>query len=440
MNRVIRFLCEPGGPAVVADPYNLSRYLPRPLIEIDVLDVKLWQWLGLGLLMVVSVLIASLLMLVIRRIAGSLVKRTETTFDDRLLDRLAGPVRLLLTVLLFAVGAVFLALSIPAFRFLTRLEIVLVVLGFTWALLRLVDVSAETYLARLREHERKTLISVVPLVSRVMKFVVVAVGTIVLLQNVGFDVTGLLAGLGVGGLAVALAAQKSIANLFGGLSLVSDRPIQVGDFCKFGAEETGVVEEIGIRSTRVRTLDRTLVTIPNSVFSEMQLENFAARDRIRLHAVLGLRYETAPDQLRHVLAELRKLLVAHPMIRDKPARVRFVGFGAYSLDLEIFAYASTNDWNEFLKIREDIYLRTMDIVAASGTGFAFPSQTLYFGRDGGLDGNRSREAVSRVHAWREAGELPFPDFDENTVAAIDGTLDYPPHGSATAAASKAGPG
>jgi MscS family membrane protein len=194
----------------------------------------------------------------------------------------------------------------------------------------------------------------------------------------------------------------------------------------------GTVEEIGIRSTRVRTLDRTLVTIPNSEFSEMELENYGARDQIRLYSIIGLRYETKPDQLRHVLAGLRKLLVAHPRISESPARVRFVGFGAYSLDLEIFAYVLTNDWNEFLSIREDIFLRMIKIVRDSGTGFAFPSQTLYLGRDGGLDPEGTREAEAHVSAWREAGELPFPDFDEQTIARIDGTLDYPPHGSAVA--------
>jgi MscS family membrane protein len=194
----------------------------------------------------------------------------------------------------------------------------------------------------------------------------------------------------------------------------------------------GTVEEIGIRSTRVRTLDRTLVTVPNSEFSEIQLENFGARDRIRLYTILSLRYETSPDQLRHVLAELRKLLAAHPRVSESPARVRFTGLGAFSLDLEVFAYVLTSEWDEFLKVREDILLRMMDIVRASGTGFAFPSQTLYLGRDGGLDGERARNAEAEVRAWRAAGELPFPDFKEETIARIDGTLDYPPHGAAVA--------
>ena len=410
----------------------LGEILPSPLLEIDFLELLLWQWIALVLLVGAAVLATWILAAVINRIARSIVSRTETAVDDRLLDRLFGPFRLLLTVVLFAVGSVFLALSVPAYQFLNTLEVALAVLAFTWGLIRCVDVASELYIERLHQEERKELISVVPLASRVVKAVILALALVALLQNIGFNVTGLVAGLGVGGLAVALAAQKSIANLFGGVSLVADQPIRVGDFCKFGEDKVGTVEEIGIRSTRVRTLDRTLVTIPNSEFSEMALENYGARDRIRLYAILGLRYETSPDQLRHVLADLRKLLAAHPCVSDSPARVRFVGFGAYSLDLELFAYVLTSDWNEFLQVREDIFLRIMDIVRDSGTGFAFPSQTLYLGRDGGLDEEGTRKAEAQVRAWREAGELPFPDFDEETIARIDGTLDYPPQGSAVA--------
>jgi len=192
----------------------------------------------------------------------------------------------------------------------------------------------------------------------------------------------------------------------------------------------GTVEGIGLRSTRIRTPERTLVSIPNGEFSEIQLENFGARDCIRLYAVIGLRYETSSDQLRHVLAELRRLLIAHPRITEAPARVRFVGFGAHSLDVEVFAYVGTSDWNEFMQVREDVLLRFMDIVRDSGTGFAFPSQTLYLGRDSGLDEKRSREAEERVRGWRERNELPFPEFPEALVTDIDGTADYAPLGSA----------
>jgi len=408
---------------------RLGELLPAPLLDISFLELRLWQWIGLVLLLGAALVCAWLLGLLAHRIGRSIAGRTETTLDDQLLDRLHGPVRFLLAIALFAMGSVPLALSVPTYRFLNRLEIVALVLAITWGVVRGVDVAVQRTIDRLNEEGRKALISVVLLTGRVMKAILLALALIVLLQNVGLDVTGLIAGLGVGGLAIALAAQKTIANLFGGVSLVADQPVRVGDFCKFGDNKTGTVEEIGIRSTRVRTLDRTLVTIPNSEFSEMQLENYGARDQVRLLTTLTLRYETSPDQLRHVLTELRKMLVAHPRVAEDPARVRFVNFGAFSLDLEIVAYITTHDWAEFLKVREDIFLRIMDIVNASGTGFAYPSQTLYLGRDGGLDAMASRDAESSVQAWREAGELPFPDLDEQTVEELDGSLDYPPRGS-----------
>lgn len=211
----------------------------------------------------------------------------------------------------------------------------------------------------------------------------------------GIHLYGIIAGLGVGGLAIALAAQPTVENLIGGLSLFADRPVRVGDFCKYG-DELGTIEDIGIRSTRIRGLDRTLTTIPNGVLSKMAIVNLTQRDRMLLSLVIGLRYETTPDQLRHVLAKLRELLSAHPKVAEAPRRVRLTGFGNSSLDVEIFGYIETSDWNEFLSIREDIYLRMIDVITASGTSFAFPSQTLYLGRDPGLDPKASTAAQPKT--------------------------------------------
>jgi MscS family membrane protein len=275
---------------------------------------------------------------------------------------------------------------------------------------------------------RPAAVPMVPVGAKVAKVVVLVFVVLAILQNLGVNVTGVLAGLGIGGLAVALAAQKTVENLFGGVTLIIDQPVRVGDFCRFG-ERVGIVEEVGLRSTRVRTLDRTVVTIANAEFARMELENYSRRDRIWLHPTLGLRYETTPDQLRHVLVEIRKMLYAHPKVDPDPARIRFAGFGAYSLDLEIFAYVRTTDYGEFLAIQEDINLRIMDIVAASGTGFAFPSQTTYFARDTGLDATRQGAAEADVRAWRERGELFMPEFPPERIAALRETLDYPPNGS-----------
>lgn len=164
----------------------------------------------------------------------------------------------------------------------------------------------------------------------------------------------------------------------------------------------------------------------------MQIENFAARDRIRFVTTIGLRYETTAEQLRWVLVELKGLLLAHPKVEVDPARVRFVGFGSSSLDVEVYAYISTADWNEFLAIREDLLLRIMDVVERGGSSFAFPSQTLYVDKDGGLDADRSRAAELQVEEWRSRGELGLPDFPAERMREIRSSLPYPPEGSASA--------
>jgi MscS family membrane protein len=257
-------------------------------------------------------------------------------------------------------------------------------------------------------------------------------------DRLGIPVYGIVAGLGVGGLAIALAAQPTIENLIGGLSLFADKSIRVGDFCRCGTDE-GTVETIGIRSTWIRGTDRTLTTIPNAALSKMSVVNFGRRDQTMMKAVIGVRYETTPEQLRYLLVKLRELLLGHPRINPDTARARFIGFGASSLDIEVFAYVKTIVRAEFLGVQEDIWLRVMDIVAQSGTGFAFPSQTLYFGRDNGLDPKRTEGAEAQVRQWRDEGRLPFPNFTPEQLRELRGSVVYPPLGSAGASTAQSSP-
>ncbi len=351
------------------------------MFELEVFGVQLWQWIGLILLGVAAYFLSRIAVRLLVALLRPLVARTATTLDDRIVDAAVVPLRCLL--LLGVLSLIRLRLELPpaAHEFLTDVLMTLAVTTATWLALRLVDAVSGLAAEHLSRMGRTQATAIVPLGRRVVKVFLGAIALLLLLQNVGFNVTGLIAGLGVGGLAVALAAQKSIANLFGGVSLIVDQPVRVGDLCRFGDGQTGTIEEIGLRSTRVRTPERTLISIPNSVFSEIQLENYGARDKIRLFAILGLRYETTPDQLRAVLGELHKLLASHPMLSGSPVSVRFVAFGAYSLNVELSAHARTRDPDEFLAIREQVFLRVMDVVEACGTGFAFPSQTLYLGRD-----------------------------------------------------------
>ena len=204
--------------------------------------------------------------------------------------------------------------------------------------------------------------------------------------------------------------------------------MRVGDYCAFGDRE-GTVEEIGLRSTRIRTRDDKLVTVPNADFSQMSLVN-NARIRERLYRpTIGIRYDTSPDQLRFILSRLREMLLSHPRVSRKELYVRFIGFGGYSLNIEMFVNLKTGDWRTSLAIIEDLNLRIMEIVDESGSSFAFPSQTAYLARDRAPDSQKASAAERQVADWRAENNLPFPDFSQDDKAELAGRLDYPPAGS-----------
>ncbi|KUJ79247.1 mechanosensitive ion channel family protein [Ruegeria profundi] len=267
---------------------------------------------------------------------------------------------------------------------------------------------------------------------RLTNHIIALIGAIWILaygaQTLGFPLLSILAGLGVGGLAVALAIRPTLENLISGFVLYIEKSVRVGDYCSFSGQ-SGTVERIGIRSTHVRALDRTLIAIPNSRFVDMELVNWAQCDQMLIHTVIGLRYETDTEQLHYVLAEIRRMMLGHPRINSDTARVRFAGYGDSSLDIDIRIYALTREWNDFYAIREDVLFRVKQIVEGSGTGFAFPSQTVYLSRDDGLDVEKSKHSIAEVGHWKRKREFPFPNFSTEERERLDGNLRYPPYGS-----------
>ncbi len=270
--------------------------------------------------------------------------------------------------------------------------------------------------------------SMIRTVSRLLSLIVGTTILILRIERVGISLTPILAGLGLGGLALAVAAKPTLENIIAGVILFIDKPVRVGERCCFRDQE-GYIQEIGLRSTRILGLKGYLISIPNSKFSDLELTNKSRSDRILLRQTIGLRYENTAKQLRFVLAKLRSMLLAHPKLLEEPLIVRFVKYGDYSLDVEIFVYVDTGNIPEFLGIQEDVLLRIKDIVEEAGTGFAFPSQTAYLSRDSGLDGERSRAAEAEVEAWRSKGTLPFPEFPAEQREQLRDTLDFPPFGS-----------
>jgi MscS family membrane protein len=359
---------------------ELAELLPAIFFEERFLSVQLWQWLGLLVLVLAAWVGSWLAASAAVAVARPLVSRSVTALDDRLLESAIGPGRLGAAVLIFSAGSYALDLSLRAQSLVNGCAQTGGIVAMTWLALRGIDLTANLAFSRLAAEGQSAAWQFVPLGRKAVKGAVLLLALLVTLDSFGFDVTALIAGLGIGGIAVALALQKTLENLFGGATLLVDRPVRVGDFCRFG-DQLGTIEEIGIRSTRIRTLDRTVVSVPNAEFAMLQLENYTRRDKIWYHPAIGLRYETTPEQLRHVLSGVREMLKAHSRVDPDGARIRFTKFGAYSLDLEIFAYVKATDYADYLEVAEDLNLRIMDIVHGAGAGFAFPSNTTYLAAD-----------------------------------------------------------
>lgn len=245
-------------------------------------------------------------------------------------------------------------------------------------------------------------------------------------SDLGVPLAAVITSLGVGGLAFAMAARPTLENLIAGVTLYLDKPVKVGEFCQF-EDVLGTVERIGLRSTKIRRWGGNLLSIPNAQLAGYQLDNYNDARYILIRQRLRLRYETSPDQVKFILAMLREMLFAHPKVLAP--RVRLIGFGEDALTVEIVAYSDTGVWAEWHAIREDVFLRVMEIVESSGTRLALPSQTTYFARDDGVDEDKKRAAEEQIHGWTEKGELPFPDMSEERREALKGTLDFPPAGS-----------
>jgi len=256
----------------------------------------------------------------------------------------------------------------------------LVIVGGVWLFLLLNRFAERKIQERIGIAHFGESVALLRLARRVGDVLVVSVGLLLALAYFGVDPTAALAGLGIGGIAVALAAQKTLENVIGGFSLVFDGALRVGDVLKLG-DMVGTVDQIGLRSTRIRTMDRTVVSVPNGQISTLNIETLSERDKFWFRHVVGLRYETTPAQIRSIVKEMRELLARQPEADLDSVRVRFLRLGAFSLDIELFTYFFAKDWNRFLEIQEGLLLQIMEIVERAGTQIAFPSQTLHLADD-----------------------------------------------------------
>ncbi|WP_417885543.1 mechanosensitive ion channel family protein [Zunongwangia sp.] len=364
----------------------------------------------------------------VENILPKIWKKTGEEPFSIIIHALGLPVRLTISIWLWGYTAQLIGISILIRQKFSWISIIIGVIAILILFWRLTIFLSSYTERKLYSKGNISGVSVVLFLKRATKIAIVVIGIIIVLGVFGIDVTAGIAALGLGGIAIALGAQKTVENFVGSVTLIADQPIRVGDFCKVG-DVLGTIEKIGMRSTRIRTLNRTIVTIPNGNFSSAEIENYTHRDQFWFHHTFGLRYETTPDQIRYLLVELRNILYAHPLVSENPARVRFLELDSHSINLEIFAYITVQNYDEYLEVQEDLLLRMMDVVEESGSGFAFPSQTLYLSRDEGVSEEKSEKAAQAVKKWKENNDLQIPQFDHKHIDDLKGSIPYPPEGS-----------
>jgi MscS family membrane protein len=403
--------------------HQIETKLPHVLVSRMFLGMPLWQWLALLVFIPLAAAIGWAVVLIL-----AIPRRLWLKYSHRPnlhgYGRVSAPLLLFFGALSHRVMAVFLGLPLLPRIYYYRTTGVVMAIGFFWFLLRVTGITMQRLRAHAINAGRTGTSTLMVLGERLLKAVVVGIAALAILGTLGFNLTTVLAGLGIGGLAIAFAAQKTLENLFGGVSVLADEVIRVGDTCRFG-DRVGTIEDISLRSTRIRTVERTELSIPNGVLAAMNVENLTRRNKILFNPTLGIRCETSPDQLRFLLAEIRRMLYEHPRVETDSARIRLAGFDNSSLSLEIFSYVLTADFGEFTAIREDLLLRIMEIVERCGSGFAFPSRTLYMAHDPGLDKEKIGAAEKQVQRWRDEQQLPFPDFAPADKSALRGAIVYP---------------
>jgi MscS family membrane protein len=383
-------------------PTLADRIIPAGLSGRRLLGMSLAQWLGWLLSIPISWLLASLLAFFFSVPARVRCKLRKLPFRPVWETRHGMPVKCILAIVIHSIFVYLLEPPLLYRVYYFRLMATLLMGCFLWLLSTITDRGFEHAVNRTRT-QRSGGESILVLMQRLTRIVLLIIAVVAALGLFGFNVKTTLAGLGIGGLAIALAAQKTLENLIGGVSLLMDKAIRVGDFCQIG-DQLGTVEDIGLRSLKLRTLDQNLSVVPNGSLAQMQFQNMARRGKLLINQTFSLRIETRAEQLRFVLDRVQSMLDQHPEIESGSCRVRVMNFVGAAYQLELFAYGKTGDWTQFTAIRQDVILKIAEIVEASGTQFAAPTQLAYLSRDKGVDAGRADD-IGRRGAEPRASDI-----------------------------------
>jgi MscS family membrane protein len=353
--------------------------LPKWVVKHQLAGMPLWQWFAL-LLMIPAAAAAGWLLLLLLQIPLRVWARRQGQAEVERMRSVSGPAWLLAGTLIHRILAGYLGMPLLQRHYYTEVTTVAIVIGVNWILWRVIRWFMHRVRLRALAHGRSGTGSLMLLGERLVKAAIFVVTLFFIMGVLGFNLTTALAGVGIGTLAIGFGAQQTIANLFGGVSVLGDEVIRVGDVCKFG-DRTGVVEDIGLRSTRVRTEERTLLAIPNGTVATINVENLSRRDKLLFKTVLALHTETSQQHLSAVIAEIRRVLSEHPKIESATARVRLTELTPSAINVELLCYVLTRQFEEFAAVREEVLMSIMNLVEESGTSLASSSQTLFLSPD-----------------------------------------------------------
>ena len=303
-----------------------------------------------------------------------LAKHSETYYDDRVISALKEPVRFAFVIVALHV---FFLLTFKETDFIVKILDSLILYTIFWAILSITEALRELIYDITGKFNKDLSKEMGNFILTILKILIGGIGLGAILKVWGVNVTALVASLGLGGLAFALAAKDTASNLFGSFALLADRSIRIGEWVKVGGVE-GVVEDVGMRTTKIRSFQKTLVTVPNQLVANQPIENFSRRGIRRIKMHIGLTYGTTSQQIIHIKSDIENMLRSQEGISQKDSlMVYFDSFGDSSLNLFIYTFASTANWAKYLEVREAIHIKIMQIVEENGSSFAFPSQSVY---------------------------------------------------------------
>ena len=385
---------------------TLEAFIDRlPLVaKTEWMGLYVWQIIGLFVWILLALVIRNLFERILTQYLSGWAKKTRIEWDNLLLESVQKPLGLVVLISFLLLSYTNLQFGVSINLYLSKILSISLSIAIFWVIYNLIDVFAE-YLTHVTGRTENSLDDqLVPLIRKTLRVFIVVLGFIVILQNNGYNVASLIAGLGIGGLAVALAAKDTLANFFGSITIFVDRPFRMGDWIKTSAAE-GTIEEVGFRSTRIRTFYNSVVSVPNSILANSEIDNLGMREFRRLKTILNLTYDTSPEQMEAFVEGIKAIVKANSNFRQDYYEIHFHAFGAHSLDVLVYVFFSVPDWSTELQQRHNFLLEILRLAKALKVEFAFPTQTLHIDShiQGELAEKPSPSTDSLIHQIKSFG-------------------------------------